>query len=108
MISFLYIPYPIHQQNLLLCLQNGFKTQPSPLSVQSHYYFLLDQSYESPRVALLHLHPLEAKVILSMYKSHHIVQLSSGATSLNGKARILRTTTGTCRNGPRSPLRPYF
>ena len=28
MISFLHILYPIQQQNLLLCLQNGFKTQP--------------------------------------------------------------------------------
>lgn len=72
MTSFLHIPYPIQQQNLLLCLQNGFKTQPSPPSVQSHYYFLLDQSNGSPRVVLLHLYPLEAKVILSTYKSHHI------------------------------------
>ena len=51
-------------------------------------------------MALLHLRPLEAKLILSMYKSQRIVQLSSAATSLNGKARILRTTTGTCRNSP--------
>ena len=43
--------------------------------VQTHYYFLPDQSNGSPSVVLLNLYPSEAKVIPSMYKSHHIVQL---------------------------------
>ena len=51
-------------------LQN---TTTSP--VQSHYYFLLDQSNGSPSVVLLNLYPSEAKVTPSVYKSHHIVQL---------------------------------
>lgn len=55
---FLHIPYPIQQQNLFaLPSKICFKTQPSPLPVQSHYYFLLDQSNGSPRVVLLHLYP---------------------------------------------------
>lgn len=66
----LHIPYPIQQQNLLLCLQKWPK-QPSPLPVQVTTISCWIKAM-GLGVVLLHLYPLEAEMILSTYKSHHI------------------------------------